>query len=110
VEKSFTLSIAHNLQCFVLAFFIREMVGALHIMLTSIFSRHHAATDFLFPKRRCLMCASICLAREDEESLLVSFALLGGFSIVLLLGWWRDRVLSKWLGGVEDGLEAVVAR
>ena len=41
---------------------------------------------------------------------LMSFSLLGGFSIVLLLGWWRDRVLNKWLGGVEDGLEAVMAR
>jgi len=40
----------------------------------------------------------------------VRSALLSGFSIVLLLGWWRDRVLIKWLGGVEDGLEAVMAR
>ena len=55
-------------------------------------SRYHVATVFLSPKRRCLICTNICLAREDEAS-----------------NWWASRcsvdsaLCCCWVVGVTDG-------
>jgi len=100
VKNSFTCSIAHNLQCLV-AHFIGEMGtmgGALQTISTSINSLHHLKTIFLSLNQRCLMCKSMCLAKEDEAR----SSRDSGASVDLTLDCWSG---SKVDGPVRESWE-----